>query len=287
MASFAVKVPSQERLIPWVTGVLVILLAYVLAQGTWRLIPDPVLPETPVMRGGASAETSSIQLGLEEVADLHLFGERTRQHQPAVAAPIDAPETRLNLVLRGLFAADRPDQGAAIIADSRGNEKFYLNGDHLPGGAQLKEVHVDRVILARGGRFETLKLPKASRTGISLDDESETGGAAASGVRQLPELRNYREKIRANPTSAFDLVRMRPVSENGRLKGYRVSPGKDRELFRKAGLRSGDVVTGINGMGLDDPARTQEVFKQLTSASQLELVVERGGRQQQIVLSVD
>ncbi|WP_175452508.1 type II secretion system protein GspC [Thiohalomonas denitrificans] len=286
MASFAVTVPSQERLIPWVTGVLVILLAYALAQGTWRLIPDPVLPESSVIRSGASAEASSTASGLEDVADLHLFGQPSSQHQPVAAVPIDAPETRLNLILRGLFTADRPEDGAAIIADSQGNERFYLNGDQLPGGAQLKEVHADRVILARGGRFETLKLPKASESGISLDEVSGTGGAA-SGVRQLPELRSYREKILANPTSAFDLVKMRPVSENGRLKGYRVSPGKDRELFRKAGLRSGDVVTGINGMGLDDPARTQEVFKQLTSASQLNLVVERGGRQQHIVLSVE
>ncbi len=285
MASFAVKLPSQERLIPWVTGALVVLLAYVLAQGTWRLIPDPELPDAPSVASGVSPAASPEQTGLEEIANLHLFGLPASKPTQA-AAPIDAPETRLNLTLHGVFAAERPDEGAAIVADPRGSEEFYFSGDRLPGGAQLKEVHADRVILARGGRFETLKLPQASQSGISLDSAPGGASGAEPQVRQVPELRGYREKILSNPTNAFDLVRMQPVSENGQLKGYRVNPGRDRELFRKAGLMPGDVVTRVNGVGLDDPARARDVFKQLTSAAQLNLVVERGGMQQQIVLSV-
>ena len=47
----------------------------------------------------------------------------------------------------------------AIIATRGGaNEKGYSPGDRLPGGAELKEIYQDRVILKHRGRFETLTL---------------------------------------------------------------------------------------------------------------------------------
>ena len=73
--------------------------------------------------------------------------------------PAEAPDTRLKLVLRGAFASDDRALSRAIIADPRGKEEHYSVGDALPGNAELSEVHPDKVILKRGGRFETLRLP--------------------------------------------------------------------------------------------------------------------------------
>ena len=47
-------------------------------------------------------------------------------------------------------------QGRALIAEGSATEKVYKVGDSLSGGAILHEVLADKVILKRGGRFETL-----------------------------------------------------------------------------------------------------------------------------------
>ena len=74
--------------------------------------------------------------------------------------PIEAPETKLQLILRGALSSDDPEHARAIIADPRGKEEQYAIGEELPGNAELSEIHPDRVILKRNGRFETLRLPK-------------------------------------------------------------------------------------------------------------------------------
>jgi len=73
---------------------------------------------------------------------------------------LDAPETRLKLTLRGVFASEDSSGGRAIVGDPQGKEENYAVGDPLPGGAKLSEIYPDRIILERNGRFETLRLPK-------------------------------------------------------------------------------------------------------------------------------
>ena len=81
------------------------------------------------------------------------------------SAPVDAPETKLKLVLRGVFSSEDQDNARAIIADPRGKEEQYSIGDMLPGNAELSEVHADKVILKRSGRYETLRLPTDNKPG--------------------------------------------------------------------------------------------------------------------------
>ena len=76
---------------------------------------------------------------------------------------IDAPETQLNLQLRGTIAAGDETMAHAIIADGNGKDKVYFINDAVPGGAVLHEVYTDRVILNRAGILETLRLPRVSK----------------------------------------------------------------------------------------------------------------------------
>jgi general secretion pathway protein C len=72
----------------------------------------------------------------------------------------------------------------------------------------------------------------------------------------------------------------------GQLKGYRVYPGKDRSAFTAAGLRPGDLVTSVNGVQLDDPAKALQMLGDLGQAGQVNLVVERGGQSQNISINL-
>ena len=68
---------------------------------------------------------------------------------------------------------------------------------------------------------------------------------------------------------------------NGQM-GYRIFPGKDHAVFQAAGLRAGDVVTSVNGVQLDDPAKSLQLMSDLSQASSVTLTVQRGGETQTI-----
>ena len=71
---------------------------------------------------------------------------------------------------------------------------------------------------------------------------------------------------------------------DGKQQGYRVYPGRQRQQFSQLGLRPGDMITQINGMALDDPARGMEVFRSLGDATQVSVTVERNGQEQVMTL---
>jgi general secretion pathway protein C len=60
------------------------------------------------------------------------------------------------------------------------------------------------------------------------------------------------------------------------LKGYRVDPGKSGAQFTQLGFKSGDVVTSVNGINLDNPANTMQLYQLMRSASEAVFDLERG-----------
>ena len=213
---------------------------------------------------------------------------------PAVAQVTEAPDTSLNLKLNGVLASSDPLAARAIIADGKGTEEAYAINQQLPGNAILREIYADRVILEYRGRLEALRLPKETPDTVQVSN-SQTGGASLRGTQQASTedntalLRQYRDALTNNPQSLMDLVNASPVMEKdtGKLKGYRIRPGKDRKLLERFGLKSGDVVTGVNGVALDNPIKALEIMRDLSTATSMTVDVERNGVTESFAFQVD
>ena len=146
------------RLPTLTSAVFIVLIAYLLASLTWRLLaPQPAISTNPITERPQSLTPKTQRSQHDrQIARLHLFGKT--QLPKSSEAPV-APETRLNLTLRGVFATDDEDS-MAIIASGAANEKYYRIGDSIIGGTKLKAVYADRVLLERNNKLETLRLPK-------------------------------------------------------------------------------------------------------------------------------
>jgi len=270
----------------------VLILSYSLAQFTWMLFPantegDATLPQ-PL------EESNIVRVAPVNLAGLHLFGAIATDNKQSTVVE-DAPDTRLRLVLRGVIATTNPDMARAIISEPGGEEKYYAVDDDVPGGALLKEIAADRVILqSKAGRMETLRLPKEfGGSGRAAKGTVSTAGKKTAGRDKITprissaELRDYRDKMLSNPQELVGLIRSRPVKKDGQIKGYKLFPGKDRALFTRLGLRSGDVIVSVNGMELSDPASGLALLGQLSSATEVSVVVERRGQRQSVTLSLN
>ena len=289
----------EQRLPVWASLIVLVMLAHAMATLTWRLLPVPelesqgdsrrVVAQRPVQRQVANTA--------RDISQWHLFGKvELQKPKPAPAQEVTAaPETRLNLKLRGVFSSKNAAESRAIIADAKGDEDSYSIGDPVPGGASLHQIHKDRVILERNGRFETLRLPVDDLPGneTSVASARPPVSRSPAPTAQLPTtgdtetlLREYRDALINNPQSVMGLVRAEPYQKDGQLKGYRIRPGKDRYLLRRFGLRSGDIVTSVNGVTMDNPIRALEVLRDLSSATQLTVEVERNGSPQSFTFSI-
>ena len=218
---------------------------------------------------------------IQSVVSAHLFGIATAD--PSAQDPANAPPSTSNLVLAGTIATQDPKRGVAIINDG-GPSKVYSVGDNV-GGASLHSVYLDHVILDRGGALETLILPRLMGPGMHARPPTRRGGA---DPRPAAAVQNIRQLVQQDPSILDQVMRTVPSYDSaaGKLRGFRAYPGRNRQVFSKLGLKSGDLVTAINGTVLDDPQRSQEVFNTIQSSDHVTVDVERGGQKQQITLNI-
>lgn len=277
------------RLLPGlVAAAFALLLGRALADLVWALVPvpeaaqwRPAPPPAVTARGGGVVDVNAI-------ANAALFG-RYQAAASSEASLLNAPETPLNLTLIGLLADDRESYSRALIA-SQNEEKAYAIGDDVTRGVTLQAIFPDRVILSRGGRLETLRLerdkPGAAASASYTPPPATAAAVVDDGSGTAQQLAAIREEVLRDPAKASEYIRVQPANVGGQLKGYRVYPGRDRSAFGAAGLRPGDLVTAVNGVQLDDPAKALQLLADLGQAGQVNLVIERGGQSQNISINL-
>jgi general secretion pathway protein C len=264
--------------------VLVLAIAYRLAELTWLLVPStpPHSPPPPVVatRTTAAAPAATTY----DLEGWHPFGEASANAPAPVVATQDAPDTTLALVLASVHAFPEPTDGYAGISSGRGEQKLYRCGAVIDGanGATLHSVFADRVLIDRGGRVETLRFP---------EPQELPGGPLPPTARLAPppqpaQNTNLREVISANASRITDVIRAVPHIEGERMVGYRVTPARNREAFALLGLEPGDVLTEVNGTALNDPASSLQVFESLGEASVATVTVLRNGTPQAVVIDL-
>jgi general secretion pathway protein C len=255
---------------------LAALIVVELARLAISLLNGPVKSPEPVMTRAVQPHKHP-GVDVRSVVSAHLFGVATVD--PSTQDPAHAPLSSANLVLAGTIASQDPKRGVAIISDG-GPSKVYSVGDNV-NGATLHSVYLDHVILDRAGTLETLLLPR-------LLPGSRPAPRAGGDPRTVAAVDNIRRMVQQDPGILDQVMRTVASYDNaaGKLRGFRAYPGKNRAIFSKLGLKPGDLVTAINGMVLDDPAHSQDVFNTIQSSDHVTVTVDRAGQKQDITLNI-
>jgi general secretion pathway protein C len=238
--------------------------------GRSRQTPPPAVNALPAAQ----------PLDIAGLVNAHLFGNAAVQ--PAGDAT-NAPPSSMPLVLVGLLATSDPKQGMAIIGESSQAAKVVAVGQQVPGGAQLHSVYNDRAIIDRGGTLESVNLPRNAGSSMGVAPPPPPPQAADNNEAMVERMRKL---VSEDPGMITQIMRPQPVFAGGKMRGFRVYPGANRQAFSRMGLRPGDLVTHINGTPLDDKDRAQEIFSTLSSSTDARVSVTRNGRQQELVLNL-
>ncbi len=264
------------------------------------------------MEMSAPASTSAVRQSVQpaesapvyRVSDLELFG---RAQAAAPTAVIDAPETKLNLELQGVFIAEDDNRSTAIIGQRSKVGELYAIGDRLPGNATLASVYVDHVLIRRSGRMEKLMFSEgklnidktnASTEGDRAVPRTRSGSTASRAeLEQIRDrlrnaappnpdtgptgnpssgLQDYAQRLRQDPMSVLGEVGLSAVND-GESGGYRVDASA-QSAIRQAGLQPGDVVVSVNGRPIGNVMNDTALIDQVMASSRVRVEVQRGER---------
>lgn len=295
-----IQLESATKLASTLPGILNIGLAigigWVCAQLLWLAIDrseEHWLPRpTPEFQGQSSVSTAE---DIKKLAAANLFGKiQTTSKPKPKSKPRALPATSLNLKLVGVLAFGESDRSRALIRSGNQTPEPYGLKAEVPGGATVNEILPDRVVLDRNGRYETLMLEKSTPSSSGSNSRVATynrsgrsSGFNSSSGSGNTDLGAIREEILLDPSKASQYVRVQPARSGNQLRGYRVYPGRNRAAFKNVGLRAGDLVTAVNGVQLNDPAKSLQLLGDLSQANSVSLTVERGGKPRNVTLSIN
>jgi len=193
---------------------------------------DKSVSSVPGGKLSASALKSfrpSAKPGIKQLTQAHLFGQSVSvQAEPIVD---DAPDTKLQLKLRGIFAGG-VDSSYAIILYKNKPQQYFSIGDSVHGLATLHSIYPDKVILQRKTRFETLRLP-IEETVITVK---------RNNTAKLPSLSEFSSYVKLLPE--YDEER-----DDDSLIGFIIIAvrGNGVSWLDQLGLKKGDIIVSANG----------------------------------------
>ncbi|MEQ8435324.1 MAG: type II secretion system protein N [Oceanicaulis sp.] len=263
---------------------LVLVIAWLAAQALWFTLYGAEIRrleiDTRLARGGGG----DVARDLSSLQSFDVFASRAG----AEAAPAgDAPETRLNLVLRGVRTGASPQDGAAVIESPGQGQRALPSGAEIADGVRLVEIYSDRVIINRRGARETLYLREearrnaraaaAPRTSAPAPVSAPVSSTAGPGAGALTGEPDPALAAGLETEDWVDGLRLEPVLDGGGLTGLRVRDNTRLEVLRAAGLLPGDVIRSVNGTRLDGADAARAVAATFETAGQARLEIERAG----------
>lgn len=267
------------RTLAVVCWLLVLVIAYQSASFTWQVADRPVLVLPAAKEHADGATQQNVQ---QDIAAWDLFG---RYDESAAQMNVDAaPETRLRLVLLGVFTSRDPSKSSAIIAETGREGEFFRVGDRVQGRTTLANVYEDKVVLDTNGKLETLTFEDITGGVLAL---RENIPAPRENAGQRPRAGNFNERLQ-DVSSPEDFVAFakdqlegdaQQALNNVGLKmagdGYEVT--ENASMLTGMGMKPGDKIISVNGHALGNPDADKNLIDEVYDSGAARIEVERGG----------
>jgi len=234
----------------------------------------------------------------QAIVDRDLF-DTTAEKAPKAPEPAvnleKLEQTRLNLKLWGTVTAQDNEAGIAraVIEEPKLHRQgLYRVGDSIQQ-ATITEIYRNGVVLDVNGKKEKLTIAKKTDVqnrltpGPVYDPDFSTGTARSGPAKRVTLNRDQVDNALENLNQLMSEVKIRPYFKNGQASGFIVSNIARDSVVREMGLKSGDIVTGINGREIKTADDAMAFYEKLRSGETLSIQLKRRGRPETIEYVVE
>lgn len=245
---------------------------------------DPVFP-SKIDRRPVTRSNDTIHRPLSyyrTIVERNLFNTKTGVDQQPKKVDLETLKpTDLKLKLLGTVSGDKKDTYAVIEEVGGRQQNLYRVGDTIQS-ATLKTILREKVILNVNGEDQILGIEKDS--GSSGPSNYSRKSNATTLNRQGATLENITLKRSQIDSAVQDInslmkqVRIRPHFTNGEPDGLRLTGIRPDSIFYRMGLKSGDVITGVDGNDIVSVDDALKLYQSLQSSENVKLQLKRMGR---------
>lgn len=283
------------------TYILAVLVGYALADLTSLYVRPMMLPtEAPPQRPTQAPTTRPLTAAdYRDILARNLFNE-SGEIPPALSEDEDtfdpdqqeAVPSQLPLTLLGTIVHFNPKLSiASINLDNRNLNMSYRLGENIENMAEITKVERKKVtfINLNNRRLEYIEISEdqAFSLAVAGPTEPEPEGLVQQRGNNFTLRRADLEDLTSNLSEILQQARMEPrITPDNMIDGFcfsNIAPGSVYETF---GFRVGDCIKSVNGEPVTSPQKAMELYNLLRSANNVQLGVERGGRDESFNYSI-
>lgn len=268
--------------------VFITIAAYLGVSGIYKLAVarlDYVRPAPSRAEESSSPITPSVHpfSHYREIADRNLFNTQAEIQKPP-PEPEDTDiaslkKTDLKLKLFGTVTGI-PSRSYAVIQDlQKRKQRLYSVGDAVRT-ATVKQILRNKVVLQVNGENEVLEIEKRQGGAARPNpfNRSAASNSRAPVTRKIAVSRSQVDDAMGNVNNLMRQARVRPHFTNGKPDGLTLTRIRRNSIFRRLGLRNGDIITGVGGEPIQSVDDALKFYNNLKSASDVSLQIKRRGR---------
>lgn len=212
------------------------------------------------------------------IMDRNIFGSTLKKDSAQVKPPeVEALEpTSLKIALLGTVTGNQQNAFAVIEEKQKKSQGLYRVGDSVEN-ATLKTILRGKVILRVGDRDEVLIMDEPSS---SKPEKISTARPSLKGAERTITVRlSDLERSLQDINQLMSNVRIRPHFKDGVADGLVITRIRAGSVFRRLGLRNGDILQQINGNPIENPNHILSMYNDLKSGSPISIQIKRRGQQ--------
>lgn len=220
--------------------------------------------------------------------------------------PYQSFVTDLGLKLIGTLVVDSPEKSIAVIEYSTSRVWETVKEGESAGNVRIKKILRDRIIVDDGqGELQIAMMPslRADKRQPAGQNPSPVSLAGAGGTQDSYKSDSYypistkrsagRSRFRhldrqlvANSLADLDRIRrqvaIKPAETYGQPAGFRIGSIQMGSIFSELGLRSTDVIGGINGATITTSDQADLLFQSIKAGGDITIQV-KGKRRNRII----
>jgi general secretion pathway protein C len=287
-----------QRAIIFANLVFIALGAYFAAGLFYQVVELEFQPSTPAVAEKTSA-TGNQRVAQKPYAAYRPIHQRDLFKTIKTPAPVkqsnvdleNLGDTKLPLKLWGTVSGDKEKAYAVIENTKKREQNLYRVGDSIEN-ATVKLILRSKVVLSVNGKDEALAMeefqPGNSRSRVVAGGSRiypRTGG----GVRRqrVSLRRSMINNAIQDVSKLMTQVKISPkMGEDGRQEGLSMSNIKPNSIFRRMGLRNGDVLKSVDGQEIQSVDDALKLYENLRSADNVAVQIQRRGTERTIEYNI-
>ncbi len=278
--------------------IAIAVIIYIGVDTFYRVVRTELIPVdiTGIGSGDISVDKQadiSRLIDYQTIIDRNLFSKVSGV--PAKNADIDSQDlqsTSLKITLVGTIYSNDQNSAAVIEDKVKKTQGLYREGDSILN-AVVKSISAGSVVLRVGDHDEVLTMdkPKSSETAIAPAGSVQIGSVSAQAAlaptaaiteRKISIKREDIDKSFENINDLISQATIQPHYTDGEADGLTVTGIKPGSIFRKMGLRNGDIVKGVNANEIKTAEDLISMYNDLKSDSNVSLQIIRRGQERNL-----